>query len=71
MPKKIIDDINMLMSLKEDELSELLNHEKYNNANLRELIRRTLKVANDYKNAFEYEISEDKKETDELLKLYK
>ncbi|UZN53034.1 hypothetical protein [Bacillus paralicheniformis] len=70
MSEKIINEVNYLMTLTDDELNELLNNEKYNKANLRELVRRTLKVANEYKKAFEYETSEEKKETDESLKLY-
>ncbi|MED2944234.1 hypothetical protein P4284_22760 [Bacillus swezeyi] len=70
MTKKIIDEVNDLMTLTDDELNDLLINEKYNKANLRELVRRTLKVANEYKKAFEYEISETKKETDEALELY-
>ncbi|PAC96345.1 hypothetical protein [Bacillus paralicheniformis] len=70
MTKKIIDKVNDLMTLTDDELNDLLTNEKYNKANLRELVRRTLKVANEYKKAFEYETSEKKKETDESLKLY-
>ncbi|XBO86373.1 hypothetical protein AAGG52_01015 [Bacillus licheniformis] len=46
---KIIDEVNYLMTLTDDELNELLINEKYNKANLRELVRRTLKVANEYK----------------------
>lgn len=67
MSEKIIDEVNYLMTLTDDELNELLISEKYNKANLRELVRRTLKTANEYKKAFEYEISEEKKETDESL----
>ncbi|QQO41311.1 hypothetical protein 015DV004_95 [Bacillus phage 015DV004] len=67
---KIIDEVNYLMSLSDDELNELLISEKYNKANLRELVRRTLKVANEYKKAFEYETSEEKIETDKALNLY-
>ncbi|MEK5098614.1 MULTISPECIES: hypothetical protein [Bacillus] len=70
MSEKIIDEVKYLMTLTDDELNELLISEKYNKANLRELVRRTLKVANEYKKAFEYEISEEKKETDEALRLY-
>lgn len=57
--KKIIDEVQDLMKLPEDELTELLLEEKYNKAILRELVRRTLKVANDYKKAFEYEHSKN------------
>ena len=61
MGNEIIDDVEYALSLKEEELNELLLNEKYNKANLRELLRRTLKVTNEYKRAFEYEKSEAKK----------
>lgn len=68
MSKKIIDDVRDLMALPEPVLNELLLDEKYNKANLRELVKRILKVTNEYKTAFEYQISEEKKETDDFLK---
>lgn len=70
MSNKIIDDVEYLMNLNEDELNVALLDEKYNKQNLRELVRRTLKSTNDYKKAFEYEKSEEKKETDRLLAYY-
>lgn len=70
MATKLIDDVKYLMGLNEDELEEILLNEKYNKQNLRELIKRTLKVTSEYKKAFEYEISEEKKETDESLRRY-
>lgn len=70
MAGKIIDDVKYLMNLNEDELESVLLDKKYNNQNLRELARRILKVANEYKKAFEYEISDEKKEVDESLERY-
>ena len=70
MATKLIDDVKYLMGLNEDELEEILLNEKYNKQNLRELVKRTLKVTSEYKKAFEYEISEEKKETDESLRRY-
>lgn len=71
MNKNIIDDIHDLMRLSEDELTEVLLNEKYNKANLRELVRRSLETARDYKKAFEYERSENErmKERVEILKI--
>jgi len=70
MAKKMIDDVLELMKLTDDELTETLLNENYNKANLRELVRRTLKVTKDYKRALDYEQSKEKKETDALLELY-
>ncbi|GLO66179.1 hypothetical protein [Oceanobacillus kimchii] len=70
MNERIIDNVDYLLGLSEDELNELLIDDKYNKANLRELVKRTLKYANDYKKAFEYEISVEKKEVDKQLALY-
>ncbi|MEK3955835.1 MULTISPECIES: hypothetical protein [unclassified Psychrobacillus] len=70
MTKSMIDEVKELLALTETELDEILLSEKYNKANLRELVRRCLQVANEYKIAFEYEISEAKKETEESLKRY-
>jgi hypothetical protein len=70
MNRNIIDSVNELMKLTEDELTEALLDEKYNKANLRELVKRSLGTAKEYKQAFEYEKSEEKKETDKLLTLY-
>ncbi|MFJ6264393.1 hypothetical protein ACIQGW_05135 [Lysinibacillus xylanilyticus] len=50
----MIDRVEDLMKLSRDELDEVLLKEKYNKANLREVIRRTLAFANDYKDACEY-----------------
>lgn len=54
---KIIDSVQDLMKLSREELDEVLLSEKYNKSNLRELVRNSLKVANEYKSAFEYELS--------------
>lgn len=70
MSNKIIDDVEYLMSLNENELNDVLLNDKYNKQNLRELLRRTLKKTNEYKKAFEYEKSEEKKETDRILAQY-
>lgn len=67
--KKIIDDVHELMKLSNEELDEVLIDQKYNKALLRELVRRSLKVAKDYKKAFDYEKYE-RKDTEELLRLY-
>lgn len=55
MNNKIIDNPHKLMKLSRDELDDILLQEKYNKALLRELVRRSLTVANDYKQALEYE----------------
>ncbi|MGD8190194.1 hypothetical protein ACQCN2_09445 [Brevibacillus ginsengisoli] len=55
MSGKIIDDVEELLELTDDELSELLQQNKYNKSNLRELVRRTLKEVREYKGAFYYE----------------
>lgn len=55
MNQKIIDDINKLLGFSDDELNEVLLDDKYNKANLRELVRRVLFNIKEYKNAFEYE----------------
>lgn len=67
--KGILDDVNKLMTLTEEDLTDVLLDKKYNKALLRELVRRSLRVANDYKNALEYEKNE-REETEEILKLY-
>lgn len=50
----MLDRIEDLMKLSSDELDEVLLQEKYNKANLREVIRRTLAVAIGYKDSCEY-----------------
>lgn len=57
----IIDNVKALMDMSEDELTETLLDDKYNKANLRELVRRTLKEAKEYKVAFYYEKQEHEK----------
>lgn len=54
-PQPLIDDVNKILELSEDELNELLIHNKYNKANLRELLRRTIASTKEYKKAYEYE----------------
>jgi hypothetical protein len=63
-PQPLIDDVNKIMELSEDELNELLIHNKYNKANLRELLRRTLASTKEYKKVYEYErtVREQKEE---------
>lgn len=61
MPNQIIDDVQTLMGLSDNELTEVLLDEKYNKANLRELVRRSLKEAIEYKNAFYYEKQQHEK----------
>ncbi len=52
MSEKIIDDINKLMKMSRGELDETLLDEKYNKANLRELVRRLTKETKLYKDLF-------------------
>lgn len=59
----LIDDPLKLMTLEDRELDETLLDEKYNKALLRELVRRSLKVAKDYKGNYEYE-KESSEESD-------
>lgn len=61
MSNKIIDEVQGLMELSIDELDEVLLDDKYNKANLRELVRRTLKEASKYKTAFHTEKQEHDK----------
>lgn len=62
---QIIDDVNKLMDLSADELTEALLKPTYNNkANLRELVRRSLYSAETYKKAYENE----KEKVEELPK---
>jgi len=44
-----------LLKMSPEELDEALLNENYNKANLREVIRRLVKLAQDYKRAYEYE----------------
>lgn len=64
--KKIIDDIESLRLLSDDELSEKLLEEKYNKANLRELIKRILKQLFEYEAAFEYQVELNKEKNEQL-----
>lgn len=50
----LLDRIEDLMKLNRDELDEVLLQEKYNKANLREVIRRALAVANDFEDSYEH-----------------
>lgn len=69
MARSIIHDIEHLMSVSDDELTEILLQDKYNKALLRELVRRSLRTAKEYKMAWEYE-KDDRKDTEEYLKNY-
>lgn len=71
MSGRLIDDVDYLLTLSSEELDELLLSEEYNKANLRELVRRTLAYAWDYKQAFEYERSEARREAERLNDYYK
>ncbi|MGX5609575.1 hypothetical protein ACWKTZ_24695 [Bacillus cereus] len=64
--KKIIDDIESLRLLNDDELSEKLLEEKYNKANLRELVKRILKQLSEYEAAFEYQVGLNKEKDEQL-----
>lgn len=55
MMDNLIDNVHDLMKMSREELDDVLLDKKYNSALLRELIRRTLKVANDYKLSLELE----------------
>lgn len=59
--KNLIDSAEELMKLTDEELNETLLDPKYNNANLRELVRRTLIKTKEYKTAFEYQLSVNEK----------
>lgn len=70
----IIDNVHKLMELSRDELDEILLDEKYNKAMLRELVRRVINTAQDYKLMYEMEASDGRnainidKRTFKLLK---
>lgn len=63
----MIDSVNDLMKLTEDELTEKLLDDKYNKANLRELVRSSFKKIYEYKTAFEYEQKLNRDMTSELI----
>lgn len=63
----LLENINELMGLSKDELTEVLLDEKYNKANLREQLRRSISTANEYKRAFEYQKQLNEKERKEQL----
>lgn len=52
MSEKIIDDINSLINMSREELDATLLNEKYNKANLREVVRRLTKETKLYKDLF-------------------
>jgi hypothetical protein len=55
---QIIDNVHELMKLSRDELDEVLLDEKYNKAMLRELVRRSINTAQDYKLMYEMEATD-------------
>ena len=59
----LIDNPYDLLSKSRNELDEILLDEKYNKANLRELVRRTLKMANEMKYSIDYYKKLDEKRT--------
>ncbi len=50
----IIDDVDKLMEMSREELDEVLLDKKYNKALLRELVRRCLYKAKNYKKEYDY-----------------
>lgn len=64
--KKMLDSIEDLMLLSEDDLSERLIDSTYNNANLRELVRRSIRKNKEYKGAFEYQVELNEKMEEKL-----
>ena len=63
---KIIDDIKDLMLLSPEKLDEKLLEEKFNKANLRELVRRSLKEIKEYKSAFEYQLKVNEAQAEQM-----
>lgn len=55
MKNKLLHDPVELLGKTSEDLREILIDPKYNKANLRELVRRTIYIAKVYKEAFEYE----------------
>lgn len=51
----ILDDIQKLIDMDRDELEEVLLDPKYNKANLREMVRRSLGLARKYRDLYELE----------------
>lgn len=60
----ILDNVSDLMKLSREDLDDIICADKYNKANLRQLLRLTLSTANDYKKLYE---SEKKRKTEEPL----
>lgn len=52
MSRKIIDNPNFLMNLSSQEISKKINDPKYNKPNLRELLRRSIKLVKNYENYY-------------------
>lgn len=51
----LLDDIQKLIDMDRDELEEVLLDPKYNKANLREMVRRSLGLARKYRDLYELE----------------
>lgn len=66
MGNGILDDVETLMGLTDDELTEALLDSKYNKSNLRELVRRSLAKTQEYKTAFEYQLSQRERMEEQL-----
>lgn len=71
MSERIVDDVAYLLTLSPEELDELLLSDAYNKANLRELVRRVLESASEYKMAFEYAIGEERRQAERLNDYYR
>ncbi|KAF6565403.1 hypothetical protein G9G63_09605 [Paenibacillus sp. EKM202P] len=63
---KIIDDTKELVLLSPEKLDDKLLEEKYNKANLRELVRRSLKEVKEYKSAFEHQLKVNEAQAKQL-----
>lgn len=64
----ILDNVTDLMKLSRGELDDIICTDKYNKANLRQLLREALATAEDYQKLYEYEKQKNKKsKTEEPL----
>lgn len=64
----ILDNVTDLMKLSRGDLDDIICDDKYNKANLRQLLREALATANDYQKLYEYEKQKNKKsKTEEPL----
>lgn len=66
MSERIIDDVDQLLKLSSDELTEVLLENKYNKQNLRVLVKRSLQSVKTYKDAFEYQLLEKEKAEEKI-----